>query len=189
MNVIKAEAHIVQQLHLNLPETLYYHGLHHTLDVRDAALRLAKLEDITDPENLDLLTTAALYHDAGFLKFYKNHEEESCRIARAALPAFDYTQGQIAIICGMIMATKIPQSPKTILEQILCDADLDYLGRNDFEPIAATLYNELEARNMVGDQEAWNSTQIQFLTAHHYWTASARSLRDEMKQRNLQSLL
>lgn len=189
MNVTKAEAYTVQQLRQNLSDTLYYHGLHHTLDVRDAALRLAELEGIQDAEKLELLTTAALYHDAGFLKFYKLHEEESCRIAREALPSFGYTQEQIDTICGMIMATKIPQSPQTILEQILCDADLDYLGRDDFEPIAATLYKELKARNMVGDPDSWNDRQIEFLRAHHYWTESARNLRDDLKQRNLQALL
>jgi HD superfamily phosphodiesterase len=189
MNVTKAEAYIVQKLRLELSETLYYHGLHHTLDVTDAALRLAKMEGIADAETLDLIKTAALYHDSGFLKVYQLHEEESCRIARAALADFGYTPEQIEMICGMIIATKIPQSPQTHLEQILCDADLDYLGRNDFEPIAATLYNELKARGKVGEISEWNKLQVKFIGAHNYWTQSARNLRDDQKQQNLQSLL
>ena len=33
-------------------------------------------------------------------------------------------------------ATKIPQTPLTKLEEIICDADLDYLGREDFFEIS-----------------------------------------------------
>jgi uncharacterized protein len=189
MNVETATAHIVDRFRRELPDTLYYHGLHHTLDVANAALHLAKLEGITDLMSLDLLKTAAFYHDSGFIKTYKNHEEEGCRIARETLPDFDYTPEQIAVICGMIMATKIPQSPKTHLEQILCDADLDYLGRADFESIAETLFRELRTRNLATDMETWNAVQIQFISAHRYWTETARQLREIRKQENLKTLL
>lgn len=189
MNVEKAEIYIVDQFRRRLSDTLYYHGLHHTLDVANAALHLAALEGVKDQELRDLLKTAALYHDSGFMYTYQEHEQEGCRIAREALPGFGYNPGQIETICGMILATRIPQSPKTHLEQIICDADLDYLGRADFEPIAETLYRELKARNMVTDIDAWNAIQVKFIGAHKYWTQSAQRLRELPKQANLETLL
>ena len=189
MNVQEAEIYIVDQFRRKLPDTLYYHGLHHTLDVTNAALHLARLEGVTDPEALDLLRTAALYHDSGFMVTYQGHEEAGCDIVHQSLTRFGYNADQIEVICGMIMATRIPQSPKTHLEKIICDADLDYLGRADFEQIAETLYRELKVRDMVSDIESWNALQKTFISGHTYWTESARRLRDIPKQERLKTLL
>ena len=140
MQIEKAEQYVLGQLETRLDRTLFYHGIHHTIDVVNAAAEIAALEGITDEESLALLRTAAFYHDSGFMNIYQGHEEAGCVLAREVLPGFGYTEAQIATICGMIMATKIPQSPKNTLERIICDADLDYLGRDDFEGIAATLF-------------------------------------------------
>jgi uncharacterized protein len=129
-----------------------------------------------------------LFHDSGFMNTYQGHEEEGCRIAQQVLPDFGYTPGQISAICGMIMATKIPQNPQTHLERIISDADLDYLGRDDFEPIAATLYEELKARDLVSDVEAWNKIQVRFIDAHRYWTTSERERRNAQKEQHLAAL-
>lgn len=179
---------MMEKLENGLDRTLFYHGIHHTIDVVNAAAEIAALEGITDEESLALLRTAAFYHDSGFMNIYQGHEEAGCVLAREVLPGFGYTEAQIATICGMIMATKIPQSPKNTLERIICDADLDYLGRDDFEGIAATLFEELKVRDMVEDIPAWDAVQVRFLEAHSYWTASERTRRDAAKQRHLQHL-
>lgn len=188
MNLSQAEAFILARLERELAPTLYYHGIHHTLDVVEATLQLARAENITDPETLALLQTAALYHDCGFVTTYQGHEAEGCRYARETLPEFGYTADQIEQIGGMIMATQIPQSPHGLLEQILCDADLDYLGRPDFEPVAHTLFEELKVRNLVQDETAWNRIQVSFLENHQYWTPTANALRKASKQRQLDHL-
>lgn len=188
MNLPEAENFIVQKLHSELPVALYYHGLHHTRDVVESARRIAGAEGIADEETLALLRTAALFHDAGFLFTYQGHEAEGCRLVREVLPGFDYTPGQIATICGMIEATKIPQSPKNLLEEIICDADLDYLGRDDFETIAESLYREQRARNLVADERTWDAIQISFLEKHRYRTATARHTRQPTKLLHLQRL-
>ena len=185
MDIEKAEKFIVDLLDTQLSETLYYHGLHHTLDVLNAAMILADEEGVEDRSDLKLLKTAALFHDSGFLNTYKNHEEEGCRIANVHLSLFGYSQEEIKKICGMIMATKIPQTPTTILEQILCDADLDYLGRDDFEPIAASLFEELKARKLVENETTWNVIQVKFLESHRYHTKSAINKREVQKQKRL----
>lgn len=188
MQIEKAEQYVIGQLESRLDRTLFYHGIHHTIDVVNAAAEIAALEGITDAESLALLRTAAFYHDSGFMTTYQGHEEAGCALAREVLPGFGYNERQIETICGMVMATKIPQSPKTALEEIICDADLDYLGRDDFEPIAATLFEELKVRDMVEDIPAWDSVQVRFLEAHSYWTASQQKRRDAVRQRHLQHL-
>ena len=188
MNLADAEQFVLLVLASDLSPTLYYHGLHHVLDVVEAADRIARAEGIIDAESLNLLRTASLFHDVGFLSAYKGHEEVGCDYARQTLPRFGYEPAQISTICGMIMATRIPQTPQTKLEEILCDADLDYLGRNDFEPIARSLYDELKTRNMVADELAWNRIQVDFLGNHHYWTSTAIAARQAVKERHLDAL-
>ena len=188
MEIEKAEKFILDLLSTSLSPTLFYHGLHHTLDVTQAALIIADDEGVKDETALKLLKTAALFHDSGFLYTYKNHEEEGCRIARSKLPLFAYSGEEIEQICGMIMATEIPQSPQNQLEAILCDADLDYLGRNDFEPISQSLFKELHTREIIENEKNWNDIQVKFLESHQYHTKSARKKRDMPKQERLKKL-
>lgn len=189
MRLDRAKQYILERLHSDLPDHLYYHGVHHVLDVLKAALTLAEGEQIQEADALVLLQTAALYHDSGFIYTYKEHESKSCEIVRTVLPAFEYNDAQIDQICGMIMATKIPQSPQNHLEKILCDADLDYLGRADFVPIAQSLFEELYGLGMINDKNSWNELQVSFLREHRYWTYTARQSRDQSKQQHLESLL
>lgn len=188
MNIDAAEIYILDKLSKNLSPTLFYHGPHHTVEVVEAALKIAAGEGITDEESLILLKTAALYHDIGFITTYRGHEEEGCRLARLTLPTFGYSAPHIEKVCGMIMATRIPQTPHTHLEQIIADADLDYLGGENFWPIADSLYNELREREMVTDIQAWNKIQVGFLTAHSYWTSAAQAGRNAGKQAVLDEL-
>ncbi|WP_259016767.1 HD domain-containing protein [Emticicia fluvialis] len=188
MDIQKAENYVFDKLDENLSDSLYYHGVHHTIDVTNAALQLAVAEGINDSKTLILIQTAALYHDIGFITTYNEHEAESCRLARVSLPNFGYNHSQIEVICGMIMATRIPQSPTTHLERIIADADLDYLGRDDFEAVAQTLFDELQERELVTDHDSWNKIQISFLENHQYWTETARKWRNEAKQKRLNEL-
>lgn len=187
MDCHRAETYVLQKLRAHLSPTLYYHGLHHTLDVVQQAQALAEGEGITDPEALALLRTAAHYHDAGFLTTYQGHEAAGCNLAREVLPSMDYSPAQIELICHLIMATRLPQSPAdSLLAKILCDADLDYLGRPaDFWPISQTLRKELEAQGSTVDDRTWNEGQVKFLSAHHYWTATAAARREAAKQARL----
>jgi exopolyphosphatase/pppGpp-phosphohydrolase len=138
------------------------------------------MEKISEYDSM-LLQTAVLFHDSGFTIQSKDHEELGCKIVRESLPIFGYTPEEIASICGMIMATKIPQTPTNIMEQIICDADLDYLGRDDFWEIGYNLYKELEIYGILTDERDWNKLQLKFLNAHQYFTYSAKSIRKEKK--------
>ena len=184
MQFQQAGRFIMNKLRKELPRHLSYHSADHIKDVYEAAKRLGKQENLTGYE-IKLVLTAAWYHDAGFLKGAKNHEEDSCNIAKTALPDFGYDPGEIDLICGMIMATKIPQSPKNHLEEILADADLDYLGRDDFFTIGNKLFTELSLLGFLNTEDEWNSLQVSFLESHHYFTKTALQWRQAKKQQHL----
>ena len=109
-------------------------------------------------------------------------------MARQFLPSFGFNKNDIDIICGMILATKIPQAPQTLLEKIICDADLDYLGRSDFYTIGGKLKEELKAAGLVETEREWNLIQKTFLESHRYHTAFSRANRDALKTKHLQEI-
>ncbi|MFT3681971.1 MAG: HD domain-containing protein [Ferruginibacter sp.] len=184
----KAEAFILDSLKNELSSDLHYHGVHHTIDVMDAAMKIAAFEKLP-AANTAILRIAVAFHDAGFIYTYQGHEEKGCEMAREFLPAFGFNKNQIDLICSMIMATKIPQNAKTILEKIICDADLDYLGRDDVQDIAQTLYEELKLHSKVKDERSWDETQIHFLRNHHYHTAYSAKYRSGNKHAYLEALV
>lgn len=185
MNFAAAERFINNKLKAELPGNLYYHSYHHVMDVYQAAQMYAQMEALGEEETL-LLKTAVLFHDAGFTVQSKDHEAIGCDIVRVCLPSFDYKDEAIESICGMIMATRIPQTPGNLLEQIICDADLDYLGREDFWEIGNNLFKELEIYGILSDEKDWNRLQLKFLSSHHYFTKSAQHLRQEKKDQHTQ---
>ncbi len=175
---------VFEQLEKNLATTLYYHGAHHTLYVYNAALKIAEHENVSG-DDLVVLMTAVLLHDFGFLETYNMHEEKGCEIAKNILPQFGYNDKQIESVCAMIMRTKIPQIAFNKLEEIICDADLDYLGTEDFLPIGNQLFKEFLHYGVVKDEEDWNRLQMKFLVAHQYFTSYSKKFRVEKKQQNL----
>lgn len=187
MNYHAAKAFIVEKLERELSADLTYHGLHHTLDVLHITEELCLMESIGVYESM-LLKTAALFHDSGFIKNNKDHETLGCAIAREHLPRYDYTPLEIERICSMIMATKIPQSPANFLEAILCDADLDYLGREDFFDIGSTLFQELKTYQVLQREEDWNRLQVSFLEKHAFFTPTNQRRRAPRKQAYLEQL-
>lgn len=187
MDYQAAKSFILKKLSEELSADLTYHGVHHTLDVLEVAEELCRKEQVSEYETL-LVKTAALFHDAGFIIGSDKHEEYSCQIASRYLPGFGYSPDEIERINSMIMATKIPQNPQDKLSQLLCDADLDYLGRDDFHEIAGTLFQELKSRSVVNEINAWNEIQVNFLEQHHFFTPTNIERRSRKKQQHLEEL-
>jgi ligand-binding sensor domain-containing protein/class 3 adenylate cyclase/predicted metal-dependent HD superfamily phosphohydrolase len=183
----KAEKYIVERLKKELPENLHYHDLRHTTDVCAAVERLALMEGI-EGDDIFLLKTAALYHDSGFVHQYINNEDIGANLAQEVLPRFGYTQDQIETICSLIQATKVPQKPKNHLEQIICDADLDYLGGDEFHITADKLKRELKERDIIQTDKQWDELQVKFLEAHTYFTKTAIELRRPNKLARLEEI-
>ena len=171
-----------------LSSKLTYHCLNHTLDVLEQSIRIASDEKVADCRDLYLLKIAALYHDTGFLQTYANHEVKSCEIFLADADRFDLTTEEKSVVINLIMATQIPQLPTTLLEKIICDADLDYLGRDDFFSIGENLRKEFLCYNIVSDNQEWEQMQLKFLQNHKYHTISSQKLREPFKQLNFAKL-
>ncbi len=177
-------------VHLRLkalaPE-LYYHSIDHTLDVLKHSARIGLKEGV-DEHEMYLLKVAALYHDAGFLETYIGHEEKSCAIFLQDAGKLNFTELDKKIIQGLIMATKVPQKPKTLLQKIICDADLDYLGRNDFPKITNRLKKEFLHYAIITSEAEWKKLQKKFLKNHRYHTTSSQKLREPVKKMNYTNL-
>jgi hypothetical protein len=183
----KFQTFVLTRLEDGLDTNLSYHSLEHTIDVVSAANRIAQIERMNE-ENLEIINVAAVMHDTGFLVQYFNNEPEACKLAVEWMPQFGYNQSQINAVCEMIMATKIPQTPPHHLARIICDADLDYLGRNDFFPIGQKLFEEFLLYGVVDGEESWNRLQVSFLETHQFFTETASKTRSPVKLQHLDRL-
>jgi predicted metal-dependent HD superfamily phosphohydrolase len=173
------------RLRTELPPRLSYHNAQHTEDdVLPAAVRLAKLSNMADPD-LRLLEVAAAFHDLGQIRTVLGHEQIGADIVSDVLPRYGFGPGEIERVSGMILATRLPQTPLSEEQAILCDADLDSLGREDFFATSKALWQEREACGMIIAWQTWLENQHHFLTDHHYFTPAARTLRDEGKRKNI----
>ncbi len=181
------QEHVLDMLEEKLPKNLYYHNVKHTIDVTTEVELIGWAEGVPEKQIL-LLKVAGLFHDSGHIVKYKGHEEESCNFAQEILPQYNYSQEQIDEIKRIIMATQLPHTPSDILEAIIQDSDLDYLGRGDFIPVSNMLYKELLERNAANDIDKWNEMQIKFISGHQYYTKTATSLREVNKQEQIERL-
>lgn len=189
LNYEKVKDVIINKLKNELPSNLYYHGPHHTLDVINAAERIGKSEGLNE-EKIMLVKLAALFHDSGFLSKYQNNEVEGANLAKEFLPKYGFTDQQINLIQGMILATVIPQKPNNHLEEILCDADLDYLGRSkeEFEKISDSLAKELVEYKLLKSINEWDPIQVNFLESHRYFTETSKKERRSGKIERLREI-
>ncbi|MCF8220361.1 MAG: hypothetical protein K9I97_02660 [Cryomorphaceae bacterium] len=179
-----AENELIQLLANELPNDLSYHSLEHTKEVVKAVERIALLEGVRD-EGLFLLKSAALFHDAGFVKQYEHNEPIGAAMAEAMLPKYGYNEQHIKTIKELIYVTQIPHKPVNKLQEIMCDADLDYLGTDSFEETANKLKAELMAKGKVQSDKAWDQMQITFLKQHKYFTQTAILTREKKKNQHL----
>lgn len=183
MQLEKLHTDILEKLHNELSHSLSYHSAHHTEEVIDHAIELGRDENLSE-EDLTLLQTAAVLHDIGFITNNTEHEAESCKFAVAALPAYDYTEKQIDTVCNLIMSTKLPQSPYDKTSEVLCDADLYYLGTNNYQLYSNRLFREMKhfSPNLTTDK--WRQIEQDFLDSHKYFTQSAKNKLNAIKKTN-----
>ncbi|MBK7222094.1 MAG: phosphohydrolase [Saprospiraceae bacterium] len=179
---------VIGELEKKLPPYLKYHSVDHTAGVLTDAILIANEEGVSESE-LFKIKIAALLHDTGFMFTYQNHEEASCAYAKVILPKYHTSPEDISHICEIIMATKIPQSPKDQCGSILADADLAYLGTEDFSTISSLLYAELKYFNPLLELQAWNEIQIKFLKQHQYFTQYCITHKTSNKKTHLERLM
>lgn len=185
---LKLRKHVLDKLKAELPQYLAYHGFNHTLDVLNVCEQYIRREKLGQ-EDRYLLRMGAIVHDMGFLIGPANHEAVGAEMAAVLMKDLGMTQNVIDEVKGLVMATKIPQTPLNELQKIICDADLDYLGRDDYPKISVKLFDELKHMNIITTEEQWKNLQINFLKAHNFHTSFAKTYREPKKQYWLKKLL
>lgn len=176
-----------------LPDGIKFHDANHTLHpdrgVVAIANRIAKSEKISEHDR-ELLITAAYFHDTGYIREYRKNEPIAARMAGRVLKLIGYTPDEIETVQKMILATDLQSEPQTHLEKILCDADLDNLGREDFFKLDAKLREGRRSRGIdVSDDARWYKETLEIVRNHHYYTDSQIKLREKGKQKNIKALL
>ncbi len=183
MQYEKVYDYVMQMLEKELPSKATYHNKNHTVEVIHSVEAIA-CEESVDHADMVILKTAALFHDIGYIKSNINHEEISCSYAEEILKDFGYDNSAIGQICTMIMATKVPQNPTDTLSEILCDADLYYLGGDNYAYYADILKSEFINYGTINEDKEWLLVQHQFLQSHVYFTATARKYLGSGKEEN-----
>jgi uncharacterized protein len=176
-----------------MPEGLKFHIADHTLHptkgVVSSANRIAISENISEHDR-ELLITAAYFHDSGYIRKYNKNEPIGAEIAGRILKMIGYKPNEVAMIQTMILSTDLEREPKTHLEKILCDADLDHFGREDFFKLDGKIREEWRAEGIdVNDDLKWYKGTLEIITRHKYYTESQKKLREERRQKNIKSLL
>lgn len=179
---------IINRLKALLPEEVVYHDIAHTLNVEKAAIRFAKLEGVSE-EDILLLRTAVLYHDAGFILQYHSNEEFAVTMAMNSLPGFGYSEFQTNTVIEIIRSTGTGRTPETLLQQIMGDADHDYLGRADYYNVAKKLRLEMENFDEFMSDQEWIEFQLKYLEdIHRFYTETAKNIRLQGKKARIAEL-
>jgi uncharacterized protein len=187
-NIEAAIAYALHRLAVELPREMTYHSVAHTRDeVLPAAAELAELAELGERDTR-LLRVAAAYHDVGYIERPDDHEICSARVAAQVLPAFAFDAQATEDVMALILATRLPQTPRNLLQALMCDADLSGLASPDFFDRSLDLLRERRALGQSVTDAEWWSQQIDFLAEHHYWTEQAEELREAGKARNLMML-
>jgi len=184
----KVKDYVIKVLTDQLSDDLTYHSINHTVDVVRSANEIASRQNFTE-EELEVLNIAAWFHDIGYTKGSENHEEKGAELAKAFLEENEYPEDRIDQVIGCILATKMPQNPKNIIEKTLCDADLMHLAGNDYFNKAELLHKEIEKTKLCKiPEEEWLEMNEDFLNKHCFFTEYAKSNYESAVKENLRKV-
>ena len=186
--LMDVEAYVTNFIAEQVHKDFAYHNIQHTLDVVTGAQELGDAYRLNEKE-IELLLIAAWFHDVGYDKGPIDHEDRSANYAQAYLSKQDFPEEDIVIITSCIMATKMPQAPKTILEKILCDADMSHLGKKIYWDRCGRIRQEITlTRNTNMSEQEWVDFELDFISKHHYHTPAAKELYDKRKHKHIRQL-
>ncbi|MEN7548897.1 Pycsar system effector family protein [Rapidithrix thailandica] len=184
----KAEEYITSLFNNELPKVYSYHNLEHTQEVVKAALEIGAHSHL-DPGQLEVLLLAAWFHDTGYRFQAEEHEGKSAEIAQQFLENQGYAAEKIEQVKEAILATRMPQKPKSQVEKILCDSDLYHLSSGEFFDRSSLLRKEwADACDRSYNEEDWYAYNLDFLLKHQYFTEYAQSTMTPKKEDNIKKL-
>ena len=159
----------------NFSEKICYHNIDHTLEVVEASEVIGRHCKLTD-RDLEIVIIAAWFHDTGYFLGCENHEEASSNIAKQYLQNENIDPSYIHQVVNCILSTKLPQKPRTILEQIICDADLVHLASDQFLEKSKLLLHELKLQNRGMSDKMWLILSKEFIETHKYHTQYGKNV-------------
>ena len=183
--VARASQFVFNLLRDKLPTWAVYHNYNHTVETVDAVKEIGEASKLSKAE-MDVVLLAAWFHDTGYIEGFEGHEARSVEIASRFLQEQGYPPERIDQIAGCITATKMPQNPKNLVEQVLCDADMAHLGKKRFFEKSDLIRLEFERR--LGKTQTdleWLNSQVDFLSRHQFYTKYAR---EEFSKRSVKNL-
>ena len=175
---------VYKDLSNKLDSKYHYHNLHHTKRVINSAKEIGNHYNLSRDDWRDLLT-ACLLHDYGFIKSHIDHEEIGAQISKEILPGYYFSDDHIESISSLILITKVAEKPSNLLESIIRDADLEYIGSDDFEKISEYLKKEWLECGVVDNENQFYKIQYEFLLSHNFYTAYMQEKGREQKIKNI----
>ncbi len=167
---------------------LTFHNISHVLDVVKAVTLIGK-QCAVSKEDIRLLRIAAWFHDTGFTARYQNHEAESIAIARDFLGQLNCEPRFINDVAELIEATRMPQKPKNLLAEIICDADLAHLAKKSYKLYETRLRKEWAYfLNKKFSAPDWRQFNLAFLKNHRYFTTYGKLVLQKQKEDNIEKL-
>ncbi|MCK4677900.1 MAG: HD domain-containing protein, partial [Bacteroidales bacterium] len=164
-----------------------YHNVTHTREVVKAVQALSEHSNLPQ-EDANMVLIAAWFHDIGYVNSYNDHEEESKKMADEFLQSKGMNKEIIQIITNCIDATKVPQKPKTLLEEILCDADMFHLSQPEFCDKTELLRLEQNTFRKKTGKKKFLNTSLKFLNLP-YFTGFAQKNWTTGKEKNIKKIM
>ncbi len=173
----------------HIPEKYTYHNLQHTVNVVNAVKEICAQENLTE-DDIELLVLAAWFHDMGYDQGAEEHEKRSAKYATQFLEGRAFPKDKIDTICGCILATKYPQVPTTILEKIICDADLNHLGKDTYWDRCGKVRQELAlVKDLIMDEQQWINFELNFMKKHEFHTKFGQTIYEKNKIKHIKRLI
>ncbi len=185
----KVEDHVNLFYRENADKNLFYHNRDHMLEVLDNTKKLADHYQLDDRQFFIVCTAACFDDTAHSIKDVEFRELKSAELATGFLNSIGVNEEDITAVKNCILATKMPQTPVTINEKIVCDADLYNLGTDDFRKKNRLLKSEEDAIGGIEiDGITWRASSISLLENHAYYTDYCQLLLNKTKAENLEKL-
>ena len=175
---------VYKDLSNKLDSKYHYHNLHHTKRVINSAKQIGNHYNLSRDDWRDLLT-ACLLHDYGFIKSHIDHEDIGAQISKEILPGYYFSDDHIESVSSLILITKVEEKPSNLLESIIRDADLEYIGSGDFEKISEYLKKEWLECGVVDNENQFYKIQYEFLLSHNFYTAYMQEKGRDQKIKNI----
>ena len=175
---------VYKDLSNKLDSKYHYHNLHHTKRVINSAKEIGNHYNLSRDDWRDLLT-ACLLHDYGFINSHIDHEEVGAQISKEILPGYYFSDDHIESVSSLILITKVEEKPSNLLESIIRDADLEYIGSDDFQKISEYLKKEWLECGVVDNENQFYKIQYEFLLSHNFYTAYMQEKGRDQKIKNI----